>query len=157
MSRPRRLPAFSYVGCHQYFLTICAYKRRPVFAEGAVAAHALLEFRRTAAREGFVILAYCMMPDHVHLLVEGTQDRSDLCRFVRTAKRQSSYAYARTHGAALWQEGYHDRVLRQADDARALARYILNNPVRAGLARSPEEYPHLGSDVWLLRELLDSI
>ena len=53
--------------------------------------------------------------------------------------------------------GAAERVLRPHDDAKAVARYILQNPIRSGLARAAEEYPFLGSDVWSLEELLDSV
>ena len=44
----------------------------------------------------------------------------------------------------LWQRGYYERVLRDEDHTRDVIRYILQNPVRAGLAKSPDEYPFLG-------------
>jgi hypothetical protein len=61
------------------------------------------------------------MPDHLHLLVGGTAEMSDLRRFSKLAKQRSGAEYALNHGAALWQEGYHDRVLRDEDDTRAIA------------------------------------
>jgi len=60
------------------------------------------------------------------------------------------------HGA-LWQEGYYERVLRVSEDARWVARYIMGNPVRAGLAQTPDQYPFSGSDVWTIPEILGSI
>jgi hypothetical protein len=56
----------------------------------------------------------------------------------------------------LWQEGYYDRVLRESDDSKTVARYLLNNPVRAGLAATPLDFPYLGSDRWTVRELIES-
>ncbi|PYR64618.1 MAG: hypothetical protein DMF87_22555 [Acidobacteria bacterium] len=47
------------------------------------------------------------------------------------------------HGR-LWQRGYYDRTLRDRDDAHAVIKYILENPVRGGLAKSPHEYPFIG-------------
>ncbi len=73
------------------------------------------------------------------------------------AKQRSGGLYARTQRARLWQQGYYERVLREDDDARGLARYIVNNPVRAGLVESPADYPLVGSDVWSLKDLLESI
>jgi putative transposase len=113
-------------------------------------------FRRTARREGFVILAYCLMPDHVHLLVEGTTPVADLRRFVTRTKQSSGQVYARTNDARLWDEGYHDRVLRKETDVREVARYIVWNPVRAGLSQTPADYPYLGSDVLSVEELVRS-
>ena len=95
------------------------------------------------------------MPDHAHLLIEGMTDAADLQRFVKRAKQRSGQAYAHHAHRRLWQEGYYDRVLRAEEDSRAIARYVIENPVRAGLVDRPGLYPHLGSDVWPVEELLD--
>ena len=94
------------------------------------------------------------MPDHVHLLVEGLAVASDLRRFVRIGKQRSAYQYSRASGGRLWQEGYHDRVLRRDDDLRVAARYVLENPVRAGLVAAIEDYKYSGSDTWTIAEIL---
>jgi REP element-mobilizing transposase RayT len=95
------------------------------------------------------------MPDHVHLLVEGTSDASDLRRFTKMAKQRSGAMFALRTGGPLWQEGYFDRVLREEEDSRHVARYILENPVRARLVSWPAAYPYLGSGVWTVEELLE--
>lgn len=96
------------------------------------------------------------MPDHAHLLVEGLAADSDLRRFVRIAKQRSAYEYSKkTSGDQLWQEGFHDRILRKEDDVRAVARYVIENPVRAGLVSSPGDYQHSGSDVWTIPAILE--
>src|SRR3954469_3649848 len=105
MSRPKRLPSFTYVGLAQYFLTFCVRGRRCVFIDGRCVSASLTQIRQAATDEQFAILAYCFMPDHVHLLVEGMSETSDLRRFVQTAKRRSGSVYARTVGGSLWQEG----------------------------------------------------
>src|SRR5262245_13651646 len=135
MSRPARVHGFPYVGIYRYFLTFCTQDRVETFREPTTVRRTLLEFRRTAAIDQFAILAYCLMPDHVHLLVEGMCESSDLRRFTRMAKQRAGSVHARRTGARLWQEGYYERVLRPEDDARKVARYIVENPVRSGLAR----------------------
>jgi putative transposase len=157
MSRPRRLDSFRYVGRYRYFLTFCARDRLPVFMETEIAVQTLAQFRRTSTLERFVILAYCLMPNHAHLLVEGSGIESDFKRFAKMAKQRSGGAYARSRHARLWQEGYYERVLREHDDPRPLARYIINNPVRAGLVESPADYAFIGSEVWSMAELLASV
>jgi len=97
------------------------------------------------------------MPDHAHLLVEGTGTNSDLRRFSKLAKQRSGAAFALEYRRPLWQEGFHDRVLRADEDAKAVARYIVANPVRASLVVSPGNYPYCGSDVWTMAELIESI
>ncbi len=58
---------------------------------------------------------------------------------------------------SLWQEGYHDRVLRDEEATTTVVRYMLENPVRAGLVDRPELYPFWGSLVWSRRELLELV
>src|SRR5204863_611539 len=116
---------------------------------------ALWHFRHSASREHFAILAYCLMPDHAHLLIEGLDDGSDLRRFAKAAKQSSGFAHARRVGRPLWQEGYFDRALRKDEDMKTIARYILQNPVRAGLVAHPSEYRFSGSDLWTMAELLE--
>ena len=157
MSRPKRLDGFDYIGRYRYFLTFCAHDRLPVFKDMHVVEQTLVQFRRTSTIERFAILAYCVMPDHAHLLVEGLEPDSDFKRFAKMAKQRSGGAHARLQHARLWQEGYYERVLRDDAEARELARYIINTPVRADLVESPADYPVLGSDVWSLAELLESI
>jgi putative transposase len=157
VSRPTRLPGFDYCGCHRYFLTFCTADRHHAFGNANAVAAVLRQIRRTARTSRFALSAYCFMPDHVHLLVEGRNETADLCAFVRRSKQASGQAYAHLVGHRLWQEGYYERVLRKEDDARKVARYILENPVRAGFVAMPGDYPFLGSDVWTLEELLTSV
>jgi putative transposase len=157
MSRPRRLETLSYIGQQRYFLTFYVRDRLPALSDPQAAEQTLAQFRRTSALEHFAILAYCLMPDHVHLLVEGLLPDSDLKRFAKMAKQRSGSLYARTRHKRLWQPGYYERVLRDEDDAREFARYVVNNPVRAGLVESAEDYLFVGSDVWSLKDLLESI
>jgi REP element-mobilizing transposase RayT len=88
---------------------------------------------RTAAAECFAVLAYCFMPDHVHLLVRGLTREASLERFAKMTKQRSGALYTRRYRAPLWQTSYHDRVLREREHPRGIAQYILENPVRAGL------------------------
>ena len=157
MSRPPRLPGFEYRGLYQYFVTFCTFERCEVLRDDPVARLVVLTFRRTARARKFALLAYCLMPDHVHLLIEGMSDRADLRRFVKQAKQSSGQAYSAQAQRRLWQEGYHDRVLRDNEDPKEVARYIIGNPVRAGLVANLFEYPYIGSDVWSLDELVESV
>jgi len=156
-SHPPRISGFDYKGRYRYSLTFCTLNRRKVFVDRATVAATLEQVRHTSAEHGFEVLAYCYMPDHTHHLVEGVRESSDLRQFCKIAKQRSGGVHARSGRGRLWQEGYHDRVLRREDDIRDIARYILNNPVRAGLVVTPTEYPYLGSDRWTVAELVGSV
>jgi putative transposase len=157
VAHPKRVDGCSYLGPSRYFLTFCTQSRKRTFITATVVKLILEQIRRTCREQGFALLAYCVMPDHMHLLVAGTMESSDLRRFVKLAKQRSGAQYALKHRCALWQEGYHDRVLRAEDDTRAIARYILANPVRAGLAEHPADYAFSGSDLWTMSELLEGV
>ncbi len=95
------------------------------------------------------------MPDHVHVIVEGRREGSDLRRFVRQAKQASGYAYAQATGKRLWQPRYYERVIRDEESTRAYVRYLPENPVRAHLVDLPWQYPYIGSSVWNTTDLLE--
>jgi len=138
-----RLKDFGYVGPFAYGLSLVTRARAARFTELCVVQTVLDCLALSCARCGFSLHAYCFMPDHLHLLVSG-QDGSSLPAFVRHFKQLSGHRYKREHGAQLWQISYYDHVLRRDEDLLAIACYIWDNPVRAGLAQDRSEYPFSG-------------
>ena len=96
---------------------------------------------RTCSDRGFEELAAVFMPDHLHLLLKGTNASSAFLPFMKLMRQRTAMFYRRLTGESLWQDGYFDRVLRRDDDSTAVVRYMLENPVRAGLAGQPEDHP----------------
>ena len=141
-----RLPLEAYRRPSTYSITTAVKGRRLVFRSAEIVATCLEKLREAAAKNGFEVVAYCFMPDHLHLLVR-TAKSADLVAFVRLFKQLSGYAYRRSTGdpEVLWQTSYHDHVLRREEELHAVARYIWANPVRAGLVESAEKYPYSGS------------
>ena len=138
-----RLKDFGYVGPFAYGLSLVTRARAARFTDSCIVQAVLDCLALSCARYGFSLHAYCFMPDHLHLLVSG-RDESSLPAFVHHFKQLSGHRYKREHGAPLWQISYHDHVLRTDEDVLALARYIWDNPVRAGLAQDRSEYPFSG-------------
>ncbi|MBI2189477.1 MAG: transposase [Acidobacteria bacterium] len=107
------------------------------------------QIRRTADEEQFAVLAYCFMPDHVHLVVGGTHETSDLRRFVKVSKQRVAHALNTARRISpTWQEGFYERVLRSAEATDVVIRYVLDNPVRAGMVAKAEDYPYSGVLFW---------
>lgn len=157
MQRRRpRLETFDYLGKYRYFLTFCTHDRRNVFIAPDTFNLVNHQILRTCSTHAFSVPAYVYMPDHVHLLVEGLSDGSDLRAFVKLAKQKSGYEYSKRYQRPLWQPSYYDRVLRDDEDSLAVMRYILSNPLRAGLVSQCEDYPFLGSTTHELEEILDA-
>jgi putative transposase len=48
----------------------------------------------------------------------------------------------------LWQHGFHDHAVRREEDVEQITRYVIENPVRAGLVRTIAEYPYWNTDWW---------
>jgi REP element-mobilizing transposase RayT len=88
-------------------------------------------------------LAYVVMPDHFHWLL-GLGSGFDLPRLMASLKGYTSRCigeFVDLGGEPLWQEGYHDHALRQEEDMAGVARYIVANPLRAGLVERLGDYP----------------
>jgi REP element-mobilizing transposase RayT len=84
--------------------------------------------------------AYVVMPNHVHLLVFPKTSPS---RFLKSIKsytaREANKMLTRT-GQPFWQSETYDHWVRDAQERQRIRAYIENNPVKAGLARSPEQF-----------------
>jgi REP element-mobilizing transposase RayT len=91
------------------------------------------------------------MPDHAHLLVRMIERGMTLSRWVGDLKRWVSRATREQHRIQLrWQPGFYERVVRDSEDLVEVARYIIGNPVRAGLTDNWRSYPWSGSFVYEL-------
>jgi hypothetical protein len=72
-------------------------------------------------------------------------------------KQYAGYAYSQKYSGKLWQPWGFERVLRDDEASFTVARYIVENPVRAGLAKTVSEYPFVGSQVYELKDLIASL
>ena len=155
LRRPKRLADFEYVGRIAYSVTICTFHHLRAFSDVDFARLAKEKLLSTAAKFRFALIAYALMPDHVHLLPLGECDDSDLEAFIRSWNTQTGYAWRRRGGSKLWQEGYFERVIRNDVNLYLAARYIVMNPVRAGLVENPTQYEFCGSTRYKIEDFLD--
>jgi putative transposase len=153
--RPPRLRGFDYIGMQRYFVTICTANRADVFRSARAVDPMVALLLHSAAAMDFAAAAYCFMPDHLHVLLVAESDHAALLECVRRFKQLSAFDYRRQTGGALWQAGYFEHALRGSEQTDAVARYILENPVRAGLCRAFQEYPFSGSSVYTKGQLAD--
>ena|SRR5688572_24345373 len=151
---PRHLPDFTYTGPHQYSLTFCTFDRQHHFGDAETVNEASSQMLRAAEELHFAVIAYCYMPDHVHL-VEGLTDAAHLKHFISRAKQYSGYRFSKRTRKRLWQRYGFEHVVRDNESLQRLVRYVLENPVRKKLVESPFEYPFIGSSVYTLPELLE--
>ncbi|HWZ99513.1 MAG TPA: transposase [Candidatus Dormibacteraeota bacterium] len=140
-----RLPAREYHGTKGYFLTICCEKRAPLFANAERARLIVDAIRDCAEKTRFRLHAYCVMPDHVHVLVEGSDKNSDGTIFVKRFKQKTGFLFRDLAEGLVWQRYFHDHILRKAEDCDGVAWYIWMNPVRKGMVQVAWEYEFSGS------------
>ncbi len=129
---------------HQaYLITLVTHKRIPCFTDLWSARLAIRQLHEPVVARQAVTLAFVVMPDHVHWLLqlEGAAALSDV---IRIYKAKVSLGM----GQRIWQKGFHDHAVRADEDLHAAARYIVANPVRAGLVASVAQYPHWDA-IWL--------
>jgi REP-associated tyrosine transposase len=129
---------------YAYSLTFCAFSRSERFRTPGIIEMLVRAILTAALEFEFDVLAYCVMPDHVHLLVQGMTASAALRPFVASVKQRSGYEFKRRTGQRLWQKGYYERTLRRDEDLLTVARYIEANPVRAALVPSIGVWLHVG-------------
>jgi putative transposase len=141
-----RLSRSSYQQGHPFFVTISTYARRPWFAlYNDLAESAVEVLQKVSLARSTRIYAWCVMPDHVHLLVQDY----DIIHFVRLFKgSMTAKARSLEHGRRLWQRSFYDHAIRSDENLQDIAIYIWWNPVRTGLVDDPLEYKWSGSEVW---------
>lgn len=127
---------YSAVGQEYLVTTVCA-RRQPLLREPHAAEALVQQLRRLQMTRQANWMAWVVMPDHLHALLSLTGDLS-LSRVMQRVKGRSSRAL----GGGVWQPGFHDHALRAEEDRIAIARYVVANPVRAGLVRSLRDYPY---------------
>jgi len=144
---------FSYRGFYRYFVTACTQGRSRSFADTRRANDLTAQLSPFFAVYGFEVLAYCVMPDHVHLLLEGLTAEANLLEAMRPWKQKTAREWMMRYHSRPWQAGFHERVLRDGDDIRGVVRYVLQNPVRAGRVRAVRDWPWTGSSRYSIGDL----
>ena len=143
--KPRRLKDFSYRGYYRYFITIRSHGFKHHFVRDEIVTQIIEILKGTAEQERFSVWAYCFMPDHLHLLIEGGDDNADMRGFVVLFKQKTAHWFKSTYGVKLWAADYYEHVLRDDQATVTVARYVIQNPVRKGIVQDCSSYPYSGS------------
>jgi REP element-mobilizing transposase RayT len=146
-TRKTRSGRFSEPG-RIYLITAVTRDRESFFSDWKTAALMARQLERID-RDGFAAtLAWVVMPDHIHWLVQ-LKERP-LNQVIARAKSTGNHAVTKAllRSGSIWQRGFHDRAIRREDDLKAVARYIVLNPVRAGLVKRVGDYPFWNA-IWI--------
>ena len=132
-----------------YLLTAVTHNREALFSDWPVASTAASIISSPERWNEARLLCWVLMPDHWHGLVELGEGGS-LAGLMQAVKGHSSHhvnAVLKRTGP-VWMPGFHDRALRRGENLVEAARYVVANPVRAGLVRRAGDYPYWDA-IWL--------
>ena len=152
MSHQRRSPQLRK-GRHScpgqiYLITAATLGREPIFTDLYLGRILVREMMDVQAHHLARSLAWVVMPDHWHWLFE--LESGSLQGVVQRVKSRSAIAVNKARGTEgrLWQRGFHDTAIRKEQDLLCCARYVIANPVRAGLVLSVRQYS-LWDAMWI--------
>ncbi|GAB4292962.1 MAG: transposase [Thiohalomonadaceae bacterium] len=136
-----------------YHVITATQARQPLFTDLTLGRIAISQMKAEQSAGHVVSLAWVLMPDHLHWLFTLT-GKVSLDAVMQRFKGRAARAInmQRNSRSMVWQRAYYDHALRDDEDVRVIARYIVANPLRAGLVRSLGDYP-LWDAIWLDRTL----
>lgn len=129
-------------------ITICTRKRNPIFNKKKLAEECLNLLKEISSLNNIPIYAYCIMPDHIHLLLSASEQLGIIEFISRLKNLTTRIAWKHNFQGKIWQKSFYDHFLRKDEDIEKVAIYILNNPVRKGLVQEWRDYPFCGSLVF---------
>lgn len=143
-SRPAHLPLLNapWAG-NVLWLTVCTGSERARLDCGDV--QALLTGIWSREESQWLVGDYVLMPDHLHLFVAPRSPTSlPLKNWMKWWRQEASKHWPRPDEAPIWQRDYWDRQLRHGESYTEKWHYLRNNPVRAKLVSSADDWPHQG-------------
>ncbi len=140
------LKSFNYSDCDSvFFVTLCCYAKQQYFVRPEITKIIIeeIDFRVKCAPE-VTVFTYCVMPDHVHLLLKLRKEYGkSLHNWVAAFKRYTTRVIGIQFGVrSLWQKNFYEHVVRKEESLEKIAEYIVNNPVRKGLVDDWEKYSY---------------
>ena len=135
---PHAMPCW-VKGSEPWFITVCCAERgRNSLAKPDAHACVSETLRTRQALGQLRVLAYVLMPDHLHLIARFDQ-KTGMVKIISSLKR-----FVSRETGVEWQRGFFDHRIRTDMQLREIEAYVRMNPVRAGLAGSPDEWPYAG-------------
>jgi REP element-mobilizing transposase RayT len=132
-----------------YLVKFTTRRRLPHFVDAAVAVRACRAVEDPRLWQHSRLLAWVLMPDHWHglLVPSGADTLSSLVGRLKTnTARQAGFTDPALR--SVWARGFHDHALRREEALIDVARYIIRNPVAAGLVKRVGDYPYWNA-AWL--------
>ncbi len=129
-----------------YLITVCCNNREKIFLDFNAARVMSSILHKVLKEQQSKILAWVVMPDHMHLALQLAEDET-LAKTMNRINSCSAIAVNKVlnRHSKLWQGAYHDHALRDEGQLFTAIRYLISNPIRAGLAETLGDYPYWNS------------
>ena len=135
---PHGIPSWVEDGA-LYFITInCQPRKTNQLADDANAKAIFEAFAHYEKSGCWHIRFALLMPDHLHALISFNTRGETMSGIIQNFKR-----YLAKSRGLRWQRNYFDHRIRNQDALAEKSNYIAHNPVRAGLVKSPDEWPFI--------------
>lgn len=144
-----RIGRYSETNRIYFVTTVIKNRNERIFNDFSAARLVVNEMRYLHETEKVSSIAWVIMPDHLHWLFQ-LKEQESLPNVVKSLKARSAQninKYLNRTGA-VWQKAYYDHALRKEEDIKGISRYIVANPLRAGLVKNIGDYP-LWDAIWL--------
>lgn len=135
---PRR-PRIWYPGA-MYHITSRGNRRSDIFLDDKDRLRYLRYLEETKERYYFELHSYCLMTNHVHLLLETKQHPISDIMHKLNSRYAISFNKRHDHDGHLFQGRYHSVLIESIEQLTATSRYIHLNPVQANIVKNPADY-----------------
>lgn len=142
--KKHRLDPDFYKGLVRASITLCIQGDKRIFIKDKICNKLIKILHEELRKENIINWAYVIMPDHMHFIIEGKDENSNLLKAVKLFKQRSGY-YIKNNLHTEWQRSFYDHIHRKEDTLKEHIRYIFENPIRKGIVEDFRKYPFLGS------------
>lgn len=146
--KKHRLEKEYYIGKKIVSFTKCIKNREKIFIIDNIFLIFVKKIKDSLKTGKCEAIIYLFMPDHAHLILEGKYDDSDVIKSVESFKQNTGFWFGQNMNHSRWQKDYYDHIIRNCEDLKFQIKYILNNPVRAGIVVDWKEYKYRGSTIY---------
>jgi REP-associated tyrosine transposase len=134
-------PPRGNTGFSVYFITASTFQKQSLFQSERFTLPFIDTLLHYRLQGKYLLHEFVVMPNHFHLLITPTLSLEKALQFIKggfshRARKELGYA------GEIWQPSYYDHRVRDVEEYFNFRHYIRQNPVKQGLARTPEGYPY---------------
>jgi len=142
-SRSNRLSGYDYSVDRPIHAILCTEKKQELFGPQDNARIVINELLKSTQDLRFRMLCYCLMPDHLHVVLSPGNSTYPFSRWLNVFKGRTATILRKKGGfKKVWQRSAFDHIVRADEDLRSIVEYVMNNPVRKGIVEIGDHYPY---------------